>query len=102
MLKNNGEIGKMGNNKKCENCIHYEVCCKCDMYGDCADNCKSFKDKSLCVEVVRCKDCKYAEIVIDAIRYYVCTKKTEYSRQRLVIASDFCQYAERKLQEVGE
>lgn len=36
---------------KCENCIHYEVCCKCDMYGDCADNCKSFKDKSLCVEL---------------------------------------------------
>lgn len=48
---------------KCENCIHYDVCCKCDMYGDCADNCKSFKDKSLFVEY----PCKIGDKM-----YFVC------------------------------
>lgn len=46
--------------KTCKDCMHYEVCCKYDMYGDCAKECKSFADKDDCVKPVRCKDCKHA------------------------------------------
>ena len=31
--------------KTCKDCIHYAVCCKYDMYGDCAKECKSFDGK---------------------------------------------------------
>lgn len=45
----------------CKDCIHYAVCCKYDMYGDCAKECKSFADKNDWVKPVRCKDCEHSE-----------------------------------------
>ena len=29
----------------CKDCILYDVCCKYDMYGDCAERCKRFKNQ---------------------------------------------------------
>lgn len=51
---------------KCENCIHYEAC---ESLGNSVaqirrmtiHNCRHFKDKSLFVEVVRCKECYWSE-----------------------------------------
>ena len=45
--------------KTCKDCIHYAVCCKYDMYGDCAKECKSFDGKDDWVKPVRCKDCVF-------------------------------------------
>ena len=52
---------------KCENCIHDKVCLhqaniQTDTYAYMGvnydtENCTHYKDKSLFVEVVRCKDC---------------------------------------------
>lgn len=72
--------------KSCEDCIHYGVC---EYKGDML--CDYFKDKSLCVEVVRCKDCVH----YNGHRY------CEYFATP-VLDNDYCSYAERKLSEVGE
>jgi Zn finger protein HypA/HybF involved in hydrogenase expression len=44
------------------------------------------------VEVVRCKDCKYAEY-IDDVKTLWCT---ECGQGRTVAPNDFCSYAERR------
>lgn len=104
---------------KCENCIHYEVCSHqsrmwedegyrtdFNTRDDAEKICEQFKDKSLFVEIVRCKDCKYWKCLsLDPIIAnlwgecyrpigdYSCCETSE---------NDFCSYAERKLQEAGE
>jgi hypothetical protein len=100
---------------KCENCVKSDVCAhraniKNDTYAYMGvtydtENCLHYKDKSLCVEVVRCKDCEHWKCLsLDPIIAnlwgechrplgdYSCCETSE---------NDYCSYAERKL-EVGE
>ena len=81
---------------KCENCIHYDCCLFLKN-----KLCLHFKDKSLFVEVVRCKDCVHAKLLIydtDGTPIYVCTDE-EFPENR---PDDFCSHGKRKLSEVGE
>lgn len=97
---------------KCENCLSQNVCRWWENGTgknlNCTDEvvCPEYKDKSLFVEIVRCKDCKYWKCLsLDPIIAnlwgecyrpigdYSCCETSE---------NDFCSYAERKLQEVGE
>lgn len=102
---------------KCENCIHFDMCAELHAYYHkcekekvipfmCREqteklNCDHYKDKSLCVDLpCRCKDCEYAkEIKLECETVYKCIAEIP---ARLVTADDFCQYAERKLEELGK
>ncbi len=83
---------------KCENCIHNGAC---RYYPDTVDCPHHYKDKSLWVEVVRCRDCQWWE----AHAYGSTVGRCENPRNGLVSEysddDDYCSYAERKL-EVGE
>ena len=92
---------------KCENCIHYDVC---EMFGNIRyreeHSCRTFKDKSLFVEVVRCKDCIHRYKPTRCALWYATVGNVEYFTDR---GEDFyCEWgetqeqAERKLKEVGE
>ena len=55
----------------CKDCICYPVCCKYDMYGDCAKECKHFAGGKDWVKPVRCKDCKHCRVTTLQNRYGV-------------------------------
>lgn len=107
----------------CTNCVHFADCFdigKTRYYGkDCACNdveerCKFFKNKADFVEVVRCKDCKYAveldkHCEINKASYRHCTMgrgdeeefvwhkyKKYYKGYSIVGLDEYCSYGERK------
>lgn len=83
----------------CEKCIHREVCnirnCHDEDDERALTYCADFKNKADFVEVVRCRECKHCEIVIDQFDndWYFC-KKTRNNAE--VKPDDFCSYGERK------
>lgn len=86
---------------KCENCIHYDCCLFLKN-----KLCPHFKDKSPCVEVVRCKDCIHRHKPKRCALWYATVGDIEYFLDR---GEDFyCEWgetqeqAERKLKEVRE
>lgn len=89
---------------ECRDCIHNEVCEDSTLYGE--HDCQDFKDKSLCVEVVRCKDCIHRYKPTRCALWYATVGNVEYFTDR---GEDFyCEWgetqeqAERKLREVGK
>ena len=76
----------------CKDCISKEVCFKQTMRKKLAPegfelDCRHFKSKK-CIEVVRCKDCKY---------YVVQGLECRYPRHNGIIGMNgFCSYGERK------
>lgn len=101
---------------KCENCIKSDVCVhraniKNDTYAYMGvtydtENCPHCKDKSLFVEVVRCKECIHRNKPVRCALWYATVGNVEYFTDR---GEDFyCEWgetqeqAERKLREVGE
>ena len=87
----------------CKDCFYYEDMCKehlieCAEHGEAErilNPCSKFKNKADFVEVVRCKDCRRCEIVIDQFDndWYFCTKTIDNAE---VKHDDFCSYGERK------
>ncbi len=51
----------------CKDCIYYVVCCKDDMYGDCAERCFDFFKKPHSEKSVRCKGCKHRRMGIRSL-----------------------------------
>ena len=47
----------------CKDCMCYEILCQHTLQDDELKPCKSFKNKSDFVEVVRCKNCKHYDEV---------------------------------------
>lgn len=103
---------------KCENCIHYDACEDWANVGnlnelgfpfECEGDtkpCAFFKDNSLFVEVVRCKDCIHRYKPTKCALWYATVGNVEYFTDR---GEDFyCEWGEtqeqveRKLREVGE
>lgn len=86
--------------KKCENCIHYECCCDWVSSEDLKDlgtgeNCETYKDKSLCVELpCRCKDCKYLRKSF--VGLYYCDNEKNGAAKKYTELNEYCSYAERK------
>lgn len=78
----------------CKECLHHEPCWE---YGNILDPihggmiCDSFKPAADVVEVVRCKDCKYAK-PMSFKGYFMCKRHHKYCRK----SDDFCSYGERK------
>ena len=86
---------------ECKECFHYDVCCK--LIGkDKIDRvswmchfpkqCSEFKNRTNCVEVVRCKDCKR---FVDNREAFVTYCKREL-KDLYVKPNDFCSYGERR------
>ena len=80
---------------RCADCIHHFICetLKGKVKDTWAEKCVAYMNKKNCVEVVRCKDCKYYEIGKDYLPY--CNHWdggiADYPRE-----DDFCSYGERK------
>lgn len=84
----------------CKDGCLYETLCK---YNDGTNewsksNCPLFKNKADFVKVVRCKDCKYCEVVYpckeigeEPIKGHYCKLYNSYKKQ-----TDFCSYGELK------
>lgn len=77
-------------------CVYYDVC---DMNVHCGEeDCPYYKDKSLFVEVVKCKDCIY----YGGNTYgFVCKIFSGIDTKICMNSDDYCSYGERKL-EVGK
>lgn len=78
----------------CKECIHYEVCqyhITEETNMTVAECSHTFINKADFVEVVRCRECKHCEIVIDQFHndWYFC-KKTRNNAE--VKPDDFCSY----------
>lgn len=76
----------------CKDCICYPVCCKYDMYGDCAKERKYFAGGKDWVKPVRCKDCKHCRVTTLQNRYgvqeklgFVRTSTEVKTRKKLLI-----------------
>lgn len=80
--------------KKCENCVHYEVCGyhiteETDMsVEECAHG---FKDAENYIEVCRCKDCVYASEDKELVDMYGCKLYRDIRK-----GSDYCNYGKRR------
>jgi hypothetical protein len=89
---------------ECKKCIHNEVC-KYEVVHS-TKGCEHYKDKSLFVEVVRCKDCEHwKDTSLDTVtekHWGECRKPLGDYRYCETSENDYCSYAERKLREVGE
>lgn len=84
----------------CKDCLHYECCRKWEPnehYFEKAesDGCVAFKPKADYVEVVRCKDCKYAKY-LKLAGVLSCLYWNTHSTEE----NSFCSYGERKESEV--
>ena len=95
--------------KKCGDCIHCDICLNIDRLTLFDKNqpayCKAFKDKSLFVEVVRCKDCVHRYEPVRCALWYATVGDKEYFSER---GEDFyCKWGETqatveaKLKELG-
>lgn len=82
----------------CKECLHFEPCRD---YGNILDPihggmiCDSFKPAADVVEVVRCKDCKYAFMTIDGERARYCDM-FDSDDGVFFDKNHFCSYGERK------
>ena len=90
--------------EQCKKCFHFQVCSsvlKNDLFirevmlKEKAPKCKGF------VEVVRCKDCKYAENMMpinnsDGVLMGDCTLRKEDDIIVTALGDEFCSYGERK------
>lgn len=81
----------------CHDCLHHAACATFadgkdweQIWITCGQNgqCEDFKDKSLFVEVVRCKDCRYCQQDSNGLW---CFNNYEQDLQ----PDDFCSYGER-------
>lgn len=72
----------------CKNCIHDRVCPH--LKDTEAEKCGAYTDKANYVEVVRCKDCRYASKCTDG--YYMCKVDHRLAHDE----TDFCSYGERR------
>ena len=71
---------------RCDECIHSKMCA----WNVDAENCAFFKTTADVVVVIRCKDCKFADMV---------DKDTMFCRRKilgLVTDESFCSFARRK------
>ena len=75
----------------CKECVHSEMCFLTHIDGSPA--CCEYKDRNNLVEVVRCKDCKWAEYGKDYEPYCNHWKSGLYAN---IKDDDFCSYGERK------
>lgn len=76
----------------CKGCTHYSVC---KFYEDNITDCNQFKNKVDFLNVVRCKDCKHCETIVDFIgTKFFCCKNSANNAQ--VNADDYCSYGQRK------
>ena len=90
--------------KTCKDCLHYEACVnevnRRTAHKEGAEKCKTFKDKTLFVEVVRCKDCKYSRPRNESEkhRYFegvlICESCEMADEPVAVCFDDFCSYGE--------
>ena len=71
----------------CNDCIYYPVC-NYKMW------CDLFKDKTNFVDVVRCKDCKYA--FHHPLGYIYCHRDGRNAYEMVFRKDSFCSYGERK------
>ena len=82
----------------CKDCLHIDVCYMVEHYGvDIYEDrqeydCHKFKAAASCVEVVRCKDCKYYEIHRPKVLEN-CERNGHLIPMSLY---DFCSYGERR------
>ena len=90
---------------RCIDCLHFEVCkqrmeelCKWTKVEDLIHNCSKFKDRTSCVEVVRCKDCKYSRTTQWYRSSLKCCHKSHGNSQvpYEVPKEHFCSYGERR------
>ncbi|MEE1303118.1 MAG: hypothetical protein UHD64_10085 [Bacteroidales bacterium] len=85
----------------CKDCLHYEVCHftfkGCELTEEEKKDCGFFKPKADYVEVVRCKDCKYAKY-LKLAGVLSCLYWNTHSTEE----NSFCSYGERKESEVRE
>ena len=85
---------------KCKDCIHHFVCetLKGKIKNYWAETCVAYRHKKTCVQVVRCKDCKYCEMCYpekqldkEATQAWLCKKYKRWTKP-----DDFCSYGERR------
>ena len=78
----------------CKDCVHNDMCYITHI--DISVACSEFLDKNKYVEVVRCKDCKFAVVAIPPLvseEKLVCTK---FINWRAIETDHFCSCGERK------
>ena len=78
----------------CYDCIHKPVCFRYGFTKDVEELCPSCKNKTDFVEVVRCKDCKWAEqVMIGQCVNWICKCPWMFGRY---VRDGFCNYGERR------
>lgn len=88
----------------CKECLHHDACLailksispniqekEIEQARTSKNDCRRFKSASSVVEVVRCKDCKYAK-PMSFKGYFMCKRHHKYCRK----SDDFCSYGKRK------
>jgi hypothetical protein len=86
----------------CKDCIHYDVCVIVenstnkdeDYYTE--YGCNDFKNKADCMEVVRCKNCKYCESYICGFVGEKLLSCSYLPEAYAVEQNHFCGYGERR------
>ena len=88
---------------KCKNCIHYECCCDWVSSEDLKDlgtgeNCATYKDKSLCVELpCRCAECEHLTVMKSNKIYAKCEKTgLEFLPFEIDTREHYCSFAKLK------
>ena len=86
---------------ECKECFHYDVCCKLigkdkidrvSWMCHFPDQCSEFKNRTNCVEVVRCKDCKHYK----KDSFWCCMNSEDRGEWFNWYEDDFCSYGERR------
>ena len=80
--------------KTCKDCIHDKLCDEWAVTSGIpfvnADTCQHFKNKADFVEVVRCVECKYIQIMSDG-KTLACIRQSAFRKP-----TDFCSYGEKR------
>ena len=81
----------------CKECVHYDACHRMDREIP-AESCKTFKNKTDIVEVIRCKDCKHLKIINTDKIYAVCEAPvlTQFYPFEIDTRKHFCSYGKNK------
>ena len=77
---------------KCGDCLHHSMCYL--THSPNSAGCCEFADKNRCVEVVRCKYCKYCQEY--PAGYFCYDPRDQYADGVEVKEDDFCSYGERR------
>ena len=87
---------KEGATMTCKECVHYEICKTLRPIEWCMDKtCSRYTSKAYFIEVVRCRDCKYATTIkdYDMLQDYIwCCRHGN----KVIHINNYCSFAMRR------